>query len=515
MKFPKLLDGPNAVGEAKARHLETIDAPFLTAIGPGFVASKKGPTSEVTGVVKQEQVVEDGWFSTTEPPYPAVAILYATDNPKHRFRRKGSFANVTTGTPVFSSGKGWGFVIDGELDNPSTGYTLFSIYKTINSRRGSTDLIHVIALYSIAEYKAEIYGNFYTLNSGPHSPALCIAGAWLATRSDGVQRQDPRFRIISEASPGAWAETEYDFSSLIVDSESYTYPEFACLLPGTHLVAFAAFGDQYPTMCVTDDYGSTWSTLPSLPDIYPLRGTWTFDTRAAIQAANPSWTGQQVETYFLQQTGVSELGWAAHIYIYPIAADRVLVQARYLKATVPHTPMSAISLIDPYSGDLKWQKYSTHPNEAQYMDCFACGFGTWIVFLWDTTQTYVDTLYLIEDFGASETTLTTPPNLFNIGHGVCPVVNKHSAGPENDSPPTIYFIVDELPHRVLYATDDWFVTTKRQSIIGDPSTARDFLSVQWIGNRRNKAPIDPTFPWRTDDRVSVPDWWVNVSAYGG
>lgn len=55
---PKLWDGANAVGEAKMRMLELIDAPYLTASGPGFVARKKGAFREVVGVVEKAEQEE-------------------------------------------------------------------------------------------------------------------------------------------------------------------------------------------------------------------------------------------------------------------------------------------------------------------------------------------------------------------------------------------------------------------------------------------------------------------------
>lgn len=61
---PKLWDGANAVGEAKERHLQTIDAPYLTASGPGFTAHKAGSFSDVTGAVPTVDTSEDALFCT-------------------------------------------------------------------------------------------------------------------------------------------------------------------------------------------------------------------------------------------------------------------------------------------------------------------------------------------------------------------------------------------------------------------------------------------------------------------
>ena len=52
------------VGEAKLRQLKQVDAPYLSASGPGFVAQKRGVTNEV-------------WLDTPLPELPQSAIQYA------------------------------------------------------------------------------------------------------------------------------------------------------------------------------------------------------------------------------------------------------------------------------------------------------------------------------------------------------------------------------------------------------------------------------------------------------
>ena len=42
------------VGEAKLRQLKQVDAPYLSASGPGFVARKRGGTNEVWLEVGEE-----------------------------------------------------------------------------------------------------------------------------------------------------------------------------------------------------------------------------------------------------------------------------------------------------------------------------------------------------------------------------------------------------------------------------------------------------------------------------
>ncbi len=509
MKFPKLLDGPNPVGEAKARHLETVDAPFLTAIGPGFVASKKGPTSEVTGVVEKKSVVEDGWFSFTQPTPPADVQVKATDSQKRKFRSRGTFDNPYNTSTLFPTGSGWAFALEAEIGVPIAGYATYSYSKSRNGRPSNNTLIQSVQLIDIYETKAEYSGIFNTFYQG--QPVIMHAGAWFSTRTDGALRQEPKVSILFESSPSVWDEYPYDVSTLVADGESYTYAQTISLTPDTQLMWTAKFGDQRPTMYVTDDNSATWTTCPALPDIYPSRGTWTFDTRATIQADHPSWTLQQVEDAFVTQDGTIELAWDAHIYVKCIAKDRLLIDSRYLTAGTL-VPRSAVSLVDPYAGTLLWQKTSTGATEKQYYESWPTAFGEWLVSRWDTTLTYFDEMYLLEDFGATETALTIPTNIVSM---LAPCVNKQAAGPTNSDPPQLYFIVDESGERILYRTDDYFTTTKKQAVIGTAVNDFDFIQVIWVGSRMDRAPIDPTFPWRTDNRVSMPDWWTNVSAYGG
>jgi hypothetical protein len=511
MKYPKLPDGPNPVGEAKVRHLQTLDAPFLTAIGPGFVASKMGEFYEVTGAQESHQVVEDGWYSFTRPAAGIDVQVKATDAPQKRFRTRGTFANPNNTSSLFATGGGWAFALEAELDNPIAGYVLASFSKSRSGRPSNTTLIQSTQLIDIYETKASNsgwYGTFYQ-----NQPVIWYSGAWFTTRLDGVLRQEPRLSIYFETSPAAWVEYQYDITSLIADGESYTYAQAIILTPDIHMMWTAAFGDQLPTLYSTDDYGATWTACPALPDIYPGRGVWAFDTRATIQAAHPAWTGQQVEDWFVtQQDGTEELAWDSHVWITAIAADRILIESRFLKAAVPHDPVSAVSLVDPYTGVLKWQKFATMANELQYYEAWPTQLGSWLVSRRDSAGVYFDEMYLLEDFGATETALTIPANIVSL---LAPRFNRVEAGPANTDPPSVYFIVDDAGERVLYRTDDYFTTNKKRGVIGPVVNSEDFTEVIWVGTRQDRAPIDPTFPWRTDNRVTMPDWWTNVTAYGG
>lgn len=77
MTYPKLPDGPHPVGEAKVRFMKTLDAPYLSASGPGWSAHKTGGFSrvEVTHDPKPELepvVMGGGWYSFPEGCVPRI-----------------------------------------------------------------------------------------------------------------------------------------------------------------------------------------------------------------------------------------------------------------------------------------------------------------------------------------------------------------------------------------------------------------------------------------------------------
>lgn len=54
--YPKLWGGPNPVGESQTRYMSGVDMPYMTKVGPDFVARKKGQFYEVNST-RQEQAV--------------------------------------------------------------------------------------------------------------------------------------------------------------------------------------------------------------------------------------------------------------------------------------------------------------------------------------------------------------------------------------------------------------------------------------------------------------------------
>lgn len=131
---PKLWNGANAVGEAKARFNRVIDSPYLTATGAGFVANKKGPFAEVLGPPEEP------------PPTPLLRFfcmgriagvdqLSGSFNAKYTFRQLGNVNAYNFGIPSIGYiGGGYGAIY--KVD--TTAYPPFlvvDLYITKDGRR--------------------------------------------------------------------------------------------------------------------------------------------------------------------------------------------------------------------------------------------------------------------------------------------------------------------------------------------------------------------------------------------
>jgi hypothetical protein len=138
---PKLFDGPHAVGEAKARHLETLGRPFLTASGPDFSASTRIGLSSVS-VTKAEAKAEEfySFFTLGE-------ALTSQQSYIHAAQYAGRFFRVSR-TPVSGSdfalpnfnyiGGGWG----------ALAYKIDSVTFTFNLSRDGIRFTQIPAFYS-------------------------------------------------------------------------------------------------------------------------------------------------------------------------------------------------------------------------------------------------------------------------------------------------------------------------------------------------------------------------------
>lgn len=111
MKFPKLRNGPNAIGEGLSRALDKLDVPFVSSEGVGYGANKYGNGAEVYGGG------DDGYYSLGSLGF---AFDTAPFNIAASFNARGSFLNrgdVTSAAltvpslPYAGAGQGYTFKI--------------------------------------------------------------------------------------------------------------------------------------------------------------------------------------------------------------------------------------------------------------------------------------------------------------------------------------------------------------------------------------------------------------------
>lgn len=95
---PKLWDGPDAVGEARARFNEVIDTPYTSASGPGFRARKMGAFSEVTlDEPTEQEILLPRFYSMGRIDGPNK--LSSSMTAKGTFRKAGEVISNDFATP--------------------------------------------------------------------------------------------------------------------------------------------------------------------------------------------------------------------------------------------------------------------------------------------------------------------------------------------------------------------------------------------------------------------------------
>jgi hypothetical protein len=242
---PKLWDGDNAVGEAKERHLQTLDTPYLTASAEGFMARKRGQFSEVTGPKPGKKLALDGWFSTSDAAQEQVHI-YSSPDYRTNFRRRGTISQeaeaILPGSAVFADGRGRAVTIiaSGEWELSGVHYErTFDAARMALSGRSFTSLFHFViqAGWSPSEIAdvALIVGAWqWILSSGRK---FCRSGFEHYVDARGALRTRSIFQwFIHEA--GVWNDSGTAILPL-VDYEDCGIA-WACWLSPTRMVAVVA-----------------------------------------------------------------------------------------------------------------------------------------------------------------------------------------------------------------------------------------------------------------------------------
>ena len=156
-----------AVGEARARFNQTIDAPYQTASGPGFAANKVGPFSSVT--------VTGGKETKVEPS------LFCNGTVNDKLKRKGAtipgspFYSTTIRTHTYNLGNGYSSEVVGE--QPYTTYTRRVFVRVDESDASNLVFGHYSGTKNVQFYKRGFIGSYeqdfqtveYTFNVVGHT----------------------------------------------------------------------------------------------------------------------------------------------------------------------------------------------------------------------------------------------------------------------------------------------------------------------------------------------------------
>ena len=491
---PKLWNGANAVGEAKARMLDLLDVPYLAASGPGFVARKAGAFSSVTGGAPPEpENPPDGWYSSSDATAPPAQIV-GTYSPQQRFRKRGTAELkselVGQSLGLYASGAGWGYMH--QVLKTENNWRYETVSRTKNGGRSAKELF---SRWYLATPLEGGYVGYAGRNAPlyPGAPSLMMSSA--AFVADGaVSRQRPIIDLAVIEREGT------DILPLALPALSagfdYSFAEFKALLPVALVLTYAKADGAPGTIAVTYDAAGSWteySMAALMPGYAPHYSG--YKTEAQIAAERPDYTAAEVQAKHMGQTEVRRRWRAAHAGLYPISARRVLcVTEYYVSAT---DVVFTESVVDLLTGGVERQ----HTYAADYHGYATLGRDTWLRMRWDGETLAAD---VTADAGATYAVVGAPQWLGDL----CAVVP--APGASESSFPRLYFTNAGAGTRTLYYTDDLFATYEeaaRVSPKGVTCSEYDYSTVYRVGSPQEPAPIDAVFPWRVDARFTIPDWW--------
>jgi hypothetical protein len=538
------------------RALEQVDAPYLSASGPGFEANKKGPFSEVTGgEVEVPTLEETNWWSSSNNSQPTVLIV-GSKSYKRTFTRRGTRYNASgggiagSGTLIRADGRGGGRVMgvagsegwyeggNWFADFPRT--IIFNETYSLNGGRTTRRLFNIPTfaatidgfLAPSASQVASLPQRF--LDADGQYVAVAVA---IEQSAGGWPRCHPATLIAARSPSGSWATATIPMP---VDAGD---PPADTAVPDLAVHGLTRFSTIYADnilrpakLRVSDDLGQSWSagvditpfwggidfwmntlgrdlhpmppdgeTLPQQsqplsPDGVPRNEQWWKE-----QAANgyPTADDQRWGYYLwlpdplVAVTGGTDLGIEA-------ASNRLVVvhtQRAYSDPSVESPPpRSTIAVFDVTSGMVRRSEFVNYYPLGMFM----LGHGAWAFWIQNTGGSYVK---LTTDFGQTYSDMIVPVDLRSL----------FVIAPYSPIPGAAYLIGATFDYNggvYIATTDDvysgyWVLRAKlgTPEMLGRPLGPNDFTAAVNIGTRANPGPIDPCYPWTRDYRYAVPAWW--------
>jgi hypothetical protein len=503
---PKLWDGPNPVGEAKSRHLETLDTPYLTASGPGFESRKKGCFSEVIGGNPPEvQPVElDGWFSTSDITSPPVQLV-ASSGYKRDFKKKGGFGNLSggfsQGTNIIANGRGRAYsdifkgVNDGYLD-----------YDKISTRNGGKTYKVEYPYYAADFGVALVNGVSSVIGGGVFTeyygfPIHTHISNEPYEDSSAVWRAKPSMVEFIYTKGEGWGSALR--SPPAVSNVDHGLPAITMISPVTVVAAYAVFTPvSIPKLYFSHDLGLTWASVEmasAFPDIdlaymSPL-------TEAQIALSDPLLTAQAVRARYLTQIGVVEvtpISGAPFINLFPVSSTEVLLVSPPYRTT-SGTYKISVAVVS-LGGQVSLRSYDVPTKHARVSAADVLGKHAWLIAIEDedAAELFCEATF---DKGASYGPISIPlpdRGRFTVVKPFTDVNSKFKAVCTSRS---------ESGEVTMYSTED-MIEFKPEGNVATGAGIYDYTYVAWIGTRDQPAPAYPALPWTRETDYQTPDWWI-------
>lgn len=527
--LPKLWDGPNPVGEAKARQLATIDAPFLSASGPGYNTRKAGDFSEVTGTTTKTETVVDGWLSISSPFYDNMVYTVGAIDPRFGFKKRSTVAGSSSGWAssvpiVVADEAGHGFAA---VTQTITDSDLAPMDVVKFSRVGGTP--KVVTSFSVYKWSM-------ILEAGRTSPtftsfwvvidnmlAMVKATHWLR-EVDGVWRNTPESSALFFARDGSVFSATIGVPELPVghDIPSDTW---CALTPMRFLRMIPTHPVEPPKMYISDDFGTTWGAGIDIAGVCPgWAAAIAYKTEAEILAENGALAGTQVRTRYIKQTQiVAFLIGHNNANLLAINANTVLIKTGPYTSglkTGDATPYTTALSVVTTAGAIRISRQRDilveQANQLVHMAVVMLGRDAWIAH----EYTFVGGSSSITETFEVNVTFDCGMTYTNVTGSMPPgarvnrwTVEQRYEGPEPDGSKKFSVLCqcDEAGSLRLYETKD-FETFKRRGLLAKAEYVdhpSDFTHLTKIGTRRDPGQVNMAIPWSNSDVLNPPDWWIN------
>jgi hypothetical protein len=467
MSYPKTWSQPSGggaglgVGESGVRQLQASGTPFATKAGPDSTSYLCGNQSKV--VLKGGQ---DGWYSTSDTANDPTYYVGSAAG-RGLFSKRGTLASsgvMHTNANIFAMGRGWGAVIQTVTPTDLPGFYTEEVRQTFNGAKTSKSLFRLHGAPSVWDYVGFAGTYHYSFQAGKYHVMLATAAGRVSGL--GHNLQVPAVSYGSYDNGTKLGTTGWLALPFLPDHDKrYTFCDLEFILPSKPLIWYAEDG-SLPEFYYLNDFGS-WQHVVFTDSLFPGATVPMGSTSTMITAHSVS--------------------------VQPLTTRLILVCTYFFISGVTHV---AETVFDIDTGSVVRQFTEASPD---FIGATVLGQHAWL-------RQHAAHWYVTLDDGGSFADVTAAFHgsyantfVFCLGRYTdtkfCEVVWTGSDGGD----------------KVLWSTKDNFATvTKRATIAkaADIHSAYDYINVARIGTAETPEPMDPTFPWRLDERVTPPDWYM-------